>query len=590
MELQTGKDPREYLATLRRHVFQIVAVAAALAAVSVALAIGLPPVFRASATILVQEQEVPPDLVRSTITSFADERIQVIGQQIMNRAVLLDMVARHDLYPKFRNRIPDDEIVERMRKDITLTTVDATISERGSGRRVNATIAFRISYDSPDAESAQRVANELASLYLNENIKARQQSAAETTAFLTEESQRLAKQIQEIEANLAAFKRRYAGRLPETASVNMQLSERTESELLRVERDISMLQDRKLSLESQLAFVKPNAGPATGKGAESALTPEERLRTLQAQYASASAVYGADHPDIRRMRREIAALKAETGAPASERETAEQRKKLEAELAALRERYSDDHPDVQRLKRSIAALDNAGSRDTASSQGAVKRPVPEAGLKADNPAYVALTNEIESARRQIAQLNALRDDLRAKQRAYDARLLQTPEIEREYRELTRDYDNAQERYRDVKAKQMQAEVAQELEKDRKAERFVLGEPATTPLTPASPNRLRILMVGLAASLGSGVGLAFLRDALDPSVKGPLELARLARLPILTPIPYIETLAERRTRRRLGAIAATLSVLIAVAFLLAVHLYLKPLPELWASVVRKVGLW
>lgn len=590
MESESGKDLREYLATLRRHKGQIAAVAVALAGFSIALAVGLPPVYRASATILVQEQEVPPDLVRSTITSFADERIQVIGQQVMTRAVLLELVEKHDLYPKFRKRVPDDEIVERMRKDINLTTIDATISERGSGRRVNATIAFRIAYNSPNPESAQRVANALASLYLNENMKARQQSAAETTAFLTQEADRLARHIQEIESNLAGFKRRYAGRLPETAAVNMQIAERTEAELLRLEREISMLQDRRLSLESQLAFVKPSAPVATNKAGESVLAPEERLRALQAQYASASAVYGADHPDIRRMRREIAGLKAETGASGSDREIIEKRRKLEAELATLRERYSDDHPDVQRLKRSIAALEAPDARDPASSQGKPKRGAPEAGEKADNPAYVALANEIESAKRQIAQLNALRDDLRAKQRTYDARLLQTPEIEREYRELTRDYDNAQERYREVKAKQMQAEVAQELEKDRKAERFVLGEPATLPKKPASPNRLQILLVGLVASLGGGVGLAFLRDAIDPSVKGPLELARIARLPVLTAIPYIETREERNARWRRNTAVAALGVLIAVAFLLAIHFYLKSIPELWASLVRTVSMW
>lgn len=590
MEMQSGKDPREYLATVRRHLWQIGVVTAALAAVSVALAIGLPAMYRASATILVQEQEVPPDLVRSTITSFADERIQVIGQQIMTRAVLLDMVDRHDLYPKHRRRIPEEEIVERMRRDITLSTIDATISERGSGRRVNATIAFRVSYDSPNPESAQKVANELASLYLNENIKARQQSAAETTAFLKEESERLATQIREIEANLAEFKRRYAGRLPETAPVNMQLAERTETELLRVERELSMLQDRKVSLESQLAFVRPNSLPPAGKLGDSVQTPEERLRTLQAQYASASAVYGADHPDIRRMKREIAALKAETGFAGSDRDMAEQRRKLETELAAAKERYSDDHPDVQRLKRSLAALDRSASGDAAATQGTSKRPPADAYQRADNPAYVVLVNEIESTKRQIGQLNTLRDDLRAKQRTYDARMLQTPEIEREYRELTRDYDNAQERYRDVKAKQMQAEVAQELEKDRKAERFVLGEPAILPLTPASPNRLRILLVGLVASLGSGVALAFLRDALDPSVKGPLELARLSRLPILTAIPYVETVQERKAKQLRDTAVALVAALFAVLFVVAVHLYLKPLPEIWASLVRRAALW
>ena len=253
------------------------------------------------------------------------------------------------------------------------------------------------------------------------------------------------------------------------------------------------------------------------------------MRALQAQYASASAMYGADHPDIRRMQREIAALKAETGASGKESDTAGKLKELEAELAALKERYADDHPDIQRLKRSIAAL-NASEAAGDAPRAPDKRPAVDPIQRPDNPAYVALTTQIESTSASSRTSPPLRDDLRAKQRTYDARLLQIPEIEREYRDLTRDYENAQTRYREVKAKQMQAEVAQELEKDRKAERFSLGEPANLPEKPISPNRLRIALIGLVASLGSGVGLAWLRDALDPSVKGPLELARIATRP------------------------------------------------------------
>ena len=168
---ESGKTLAEYLAVLRRHKVQILAVTAVLAAVAAAVAIGLPPVYRSTATILVQEQEIPPDLVRSTITSFADERIQVISQQVMTRAVLLQLVDKYGLYEKYRQRATNDEILARMRKDIKLTTVNADISDRSSGRRVNATIAFTISYDSPQPDQAQKVASELASLYLNENAK-----------------------------------------------------------------------------------------------------------------------------------------------------------------------------------------------------------------------------------------------------------------------------------------------------------------------------------------------------------------------------------------------------------------------------------
>ena len=264
-------------------------------------------------------------------------------------------------------------------------------------------------------------------------------------------------------------------------------------------------------------------------------------------------MYGADHPDVRRVQREIAALKADTGATGKV-DTADQLKKLEAELAALKERYGDDHPDVQRLKRSIAALTAPKAsprRLTRGRQQASRRPDPD---PPDNPAYIVLATQLESTKRELAQLSALRDDLRAKQRTYDARLLQIPEVEREYSELTRDYDNAQTRYREIKAKQMQAEGAVELEKDRKAERFSLGEPANLPEKPFSPNRPAIALIGLVASLGSGLGLAWLREAIDPSVKGPLELARIAPVPILTAIPYIETQREQvgKRRRTLGA--------------------------------------
>src|SRR5271170_1349471 len=135
-EDESSKTFTEYLAVLRRHKGQILAVTAVVAAAGAALTIGLPPVYRSTATILVQEQEVPPDLVRSTIPSFADERIQVISQQVMTRAVLLQLVDKYGLYEKYRTRETSEEILARMRKDIKLTTVNADISDRNSGARV----------------------------------------------------------------------------------------------------------------------------------------------------------------------------------------------------------------------------------------------------------------------------------------------------------------------------------------------------------------------------------------------------------------------------------------------------------------------
>jgi uncharacterized protein involved in exopolysaccharide biosynthesis len=584
-----GREPREYLAMLRRRKGEILAVAAVVAAIAVAVALILPPVYRANATILVQEQEIPPELVRSTITSYADERIQVISQQVMTRAVLMQLVDKYGLYGKYRARLTDEELVARMRKDIRLSTIDSNISDRSSGRRVNATIAFEISYEAPQPEAAQHVVDDLVQLYLNENVKARQQSVAETAAFLGQEAERVGNQLREIEANLAAFKRRHAGSLPDSAPVNLQLAERTSSELQRIEREMGLLQDRRLSLEAQLLLVRPNVVPTLDPSPDRPQTPQERLRALRAQYTASAAIYGADHPDLRRMQREIAALETQTGNTGEEPGVAEPLRELESRLATLRKTYADTHPDVQRLLRSIAALKAAAPKG-AAARGSGGGRMFDAPQRPDNPAYILLAAQIESTKREMAQLVAQRDDLRARQRTYDARLAQVPDVEREYQNITRDYENTQARYREITAKQMQAGVAMELEKDRKAERFSLSEPSHLPQRPIGPKRLLIVAIGLAAALAGGVAFAWAHEAIDPSIKGPPDLARVALVPILTAIPYIETQREHVLAARRNVAAAALLGLATCALVLAIHVYLQPLPQVFAGVARRLTLW
>ena len=286
---------------------------------------------------------------------------------------------------------------------------------------------------------------------------------------------------------------------------------------------------------------------------------------------------------MRRLQREIGVLKAQL---AASDESSAKIEALERALAAARSRYSEDHPDVGRLRRALAAAKAAAPPREAAAPIA---RAPAAPVKPDNPAYITLTSQIESAKREVGQLTALREELKAKQRTYDARLMQLPEVERQFRELTRDYDNAQTRYREIRAKESQAQVAQELERDRKAERFSVLEAANLPYKPVSPDRVRIALAGLLGSLGAGLGLAWVRELLDPSVKGPLELARLATVPILSAIPYIETQRERVARRWRQWLGLLLALLVAGVFLAMLHFLYRPLPLLLDSVARMVGL-
>ena len=170
-----GRSLAETLAVFRRRRWLMAGVFAALLAVGVAVALLLPAVYRSTATILIKEQEIPQEFVRSTVTSFADERIQVISQQVMTRATLLDLVERYQLYASARQRETSEEIIERMRRDIKLTPISAEVTDRRTGAPGKATIAFTLSYDSEVPAAAQKIANELTTLFLNENVKNRQQ-------------------------------------------------------------------------------------------------------------------------------------------------------------------------------------------------------------------------------------------------------------------------------------------------------------------------------------------------------------------------------------------------------------------------------
>ena len=568
MEEET-KDLRDYLTAFRRRKKSLLATVAVLFLLAVAVAALLPSVYRSTATILIEQQEIPADLVRSTISSYADQRIQVISQQVMTRPNLMRIVEKYNLYPRYRASKTSEEILERLAKDIKLDILKADVIDQRSGAKTTATIAFSLSYEGETPTVAQRVANELVTLFLSENLKNRQQKTTETSTFITEEAAKLSEHVSETEAKLAAFKAKNMGRLPELVSLNFQLRDRADNEIKELDRQISALEERKFYLDGQLAQMKPNT-PLISASGERILDSDERLKALQAQYASLSGVYSSNHPDIVKMRREMESLRKETGGGADPQEQSKQLIRLRADLATAREKYSDDHPDIVKLKKSIAALE-------AEPVAPVTAKV---AVKPENPAYIALKAQLEATLSDLKSSRSKRIALESKVASYDLRLEQTPQVEREYLDLTRDHETSLNRYREIKAKQMQAEIGQELEKDRKGERFSLIDPPQLPEKPSSPNRPAILLLGLVLSLGGGVGSAAALESMDESVRGSKDLTRLLRVPVLAVIPYMENNAERRRKRKIALIiVASLLAALGLALLL-VHSFLIPLDVLW----------
>ena len=304
---EQGLDFSDYIAAFKRRRLSITAIAVTVFLIGALAALLWPATYKSSATILIKEQDIPPELVQSTVTSYASQRIQAISQRVMTRSKLQEIINKYDLYADNRERLTSEEIIEEMRANISLDMIDAEVVDPRTGRPTAATIAFQLSFSGEYPDQVQKVANELMSLYLQENLRERSEKASETFAFLDTEAERLSDNIAKLEEKLAEFKKRHPNSLPQLAELNRQSMERTEREMTDIDTQLRSLEERRIMLQGQLAQLKPY-------GADVSVDPSTRLQALRTQYFGLVARYSEDHPDVIRTRREIEGLEQETGA------------------------------------------------------------------------------------------------------------------------------------------------------------------------------------------------------------------------------------------------------------------------------------
>ena len=575
-----AKSFADYLALLGRRRKMMLSVGAMLLAVSAALAFLLPAVYRSTATILIEEQEIPPDLVRSAIATYADQRIETIKQQVLSRSTLWRIVEQYDLYKTLRKRSPTEDVLNRFTKDIQIEVMNVKVIDRRTQNPTQATIAFTLAYDGESPELAQKVANELTSLFLGENLKTRERHAQETTAFLKRESENLSKHIQELEEKIASVKQRADGALPELVQLNMQMMNQAQRELIDADRDIRSLRERKTYLEGELASLKPHT-PIISASGERLLDTGERLKALRAKYASESAYLAPDHPDIIKMKQELSSLEKEPGATDGRDELSKRLMAERAALADLRERASDSHPDVVRGQEVVASLE----RELHAATRQASKPSP---VKPENPAYINIQSQLASTTASLQALEAARVDLKHRMADFARRLEVTSTIEPEYQDLVRDRENSVRKYQEITSRLMEAQVSAELEVQRKGERFSLINPPELPEKPDRPNRLAILLLGVFLAIAGGIGSGVVADNLDGTIYTADQLGRIMRTVPLVTIPYLPLEEEvmKLGRRRAAVGLAGLGVV--VVGVLVVHLAWMPLDVLWFTILRKLG--
>jgi succinoglycan biosynthesis transport protein ExoP len=575
-------DVREKLLSYwrRRRLFWAVTGLAVLATVVIALL--LPPTYQSTATILIEQQEIPQELVRSVITSYADARIQVISQRVMTTQNLMSLIERYDLYRDVREKEPREVLLKDMRDDIGMKMISADVIDPRSGRPQQATIAFAVSYQNHSPDLALKVANELATLYLNENLTQRTQTAQQTSSFFSEQAAREAAHIAELDKALAGFKEKHHDELPELAQLNIQQMERTELELRDTQNRLDGLDSQRVLLLAQLAQLNPNTQVYSDTG-QRVFGTEDRLKTLKSQLASYKARYAPGHPDIISTQREVEGLEKEVRAQDQTADRLRQLSSAKAELADALEKYSSDHPDVIRLKRTIDSLEKA----VADEDGAGATRI--SADHADNPVYIQVKGQLDAVGVDRQSTMKKRDELHAKLADYENRMAKSPEVEREYHSLARDLESAQFKYQEILAKQTEVQVSQNLETERKGEKFTMIEPPQPPEKPIRPNRILILAAGLILSIALGLGAVVARDSFDTSVRGPNDIVSILQIPALASIPVITTAADR-ARRRMIAWFSWSGSLAAVGLAAAtLHFFVKPLDVVWLILLRRLGV-
>jgi polysaccharide chain length determinant protein (PEP-CTERM system associated) len=283
---------------LKRRKWSIALPAAGIFMVAAIVAFTLPPVYRSESTILIEDQEVPRDFVSTTVTTYADQRLQTINQRIMGTTKLLDIINRFSLYPELKNKWTTEEIIAKLRKDIKFKTISADVIDPRSGQPRPATIAFSLSYDGKNPQLVQRVANDLASLYLEENLSVRSRQSQGTTKFMEDEMKLVQVQLNEADSKIAAYKQRNLNSLPELAQVNLQSLDSTEREMVSLNYQLRSLKERESSIESQLATIPTDAGSQD----------KARLNELRVHLGDLKSRFTDEHPDVVKTRSELAEL------------------------------------------------------------------------------------------------------------------------------------------------------------------------------------------------------------------------------------------------------------------------------------------
>lgn len=478
----------DYLDILRRRKFIVAIPLLLLPIIAVIVTFFIPARYVSQTLILIEGQQVSSDYVKPVMASDLDSRLAQMQQQILSRSRIQPIIEKYALYPG--SNITMDERVDRVRKAILIKPVRSEIANSGG------LPGFVISFTAPDAHSAQLVCQEITSLFLTENGRQRENSFVGTTDFLKSQLSDAKRSLDEQDARLAAFQREYGGKLPGEEGANIGMLGSLNTQLEAANQALSQLQQNRTYMESMLAQQVAASQPA---GATSQPGSPETV--------------------------------SQVGTPAQQTEL----QTLTAQETDLLNHYTPDYPDVVSVRRKIADLRKAMQPVTYRLPGSTAA----APVVRESIALQQLRSSIRAVDVGIEEKKREQAAIQANVRTYQERIAASPQVQEQYKELTRDYQTALTFYNGLLAKMQDSKMATDLEHRQEGEQFRIMDPPNLPDGPTFPNRVVFGFGGLFAGLALGCGIVAFLEYKNTSLRSERDVWAFTKLPTLAVITYAD---------------------------------------------------
>ena len=493
--------------------------------------------YQSDMLIAIDPQRVPESFVRSTVTLATDLRVEAITVQVLSRTALQRLIETYDLYPDERKVMPMEDVIIKMRANVKIQLE----RPRPQWGMPSPPTAFHVMFTYKDPQMAARVAQQLGSRFVDQNVRERGAQAGATSRFLETQLLEARAKLELQEQRLEAFRQQHGDALPTQMQSNMQAQMSSQMQAQGVVESIARDRDRKQMLERLYrdALNAPVPAPASVGGTPSAVAVTTTAPFRQ-QLLSARTL-----------------------------------------LATLEQRYQPEHPDVIRAKRMVAELEpKAAAEQSAETPGSANAAaVAVAGDPARADRLQQMLAEIESLERQVNFKEAEEKRLREQIAEYQRRLEAVPGLESDWTALTRDYDTQQAAYKELLSKSSAARVSMNLEEQEIGERFRIVDAAEVPVRPLKAPRMQINFGGLAGGLILGVGVTFLLMLKDASFRRDRDVLETLALPVLASVPRIVTSVQRTRQRRRQLVFSLVGASCVIA-----AFYVTWTLKLWNSVI------